>query len=110
MNNEWIPVSERLPEKDGYYICSLTDLKYYNSFIKLMIFNADNKIFESFYDVGGYYDILAWMELPTPYEKPTKEIEITLTVPNYISDERILNYLLCRLDDNDIIKSIKLEE
>lgn len=51
----WIPVSERLPEKDGYYLVS----------------EDDGNIEIEWYDNTGwgYCGVIAWMFLPTPYRK-----------------------------------------
>jgi hypothetical protein len=60
---EWIPCSERLPEKEGHYLCS---------------FKKANRIDSIYVDLaywtgGRWYgylanEINAWMQLPMPYE------------------------------------------
>lgn len=51
----WIPVSDRLPEKDGYYLVS----------------EDDGNIEVEWYDNTGwgYYGVIAWMFLPPVYRK-----------------------------------------
>lgn len=55
----WIPVSERLPEKDGYYLVS----------------EDDGNIEVEWYDNTGwgYCGVIAWMFLPTPYRKESND-------------------------------------
>lgn len=72
--NEWIPVEERLPEENGYYIVTapscineeMTTMELYFDDGKWLI-NEGDEIF--------YYEksIIAWMPLPKPYEKEVKE-------------------------------------
>ena len=59
----WIPVSERLPEKDGYYLVSgrwvdggekvVTDCEYH--------------VHDGFYFM--FMDVIAWQPLPEPYQE-----------------------------------------
>lgn len=109
MNNEWIPVSERLPDKDGRYLVSKRIFKNDTTEVVSNFNSVENNFYTGYHDIITD-DVVAWMPLPLPYVSPIREIKVTLTVPNYISDKRIINYLSCRLDDSDIIKSIKLEE
>ena len=63
----WIPVSERLPEKNGKYLVFLTN----------PVRNQSDNVFTSWYNV--YYKefeteksldyVKAWMPLPEPYKK-----------------------------------------
>lgn len=63
----WIPVSERLPEKNGKYLVFLTN----------PVRNQSDNVFTSWYNV--YYKefeteksldyVKAWMPLPEPYRK-----------------------------------------
>lgn len=62
---KWTPVTERLPEKDGWYLATI-----YSSRGELMVSVASYysipKIFEDF----GYnaLDVIAWMPYPEPYD------------------------------------------
>ena len=68
MTQRWIPVTERLPEKTGHYLCS---------------FKKPNRIDNIFVDLAywtgsrwyGYLanEINAWMPLPDRYEAERKE-------------------------------------
>lgn len=83
----WIPVSKKLPEKDGEYLV----------YGKVVDENEDNHIFIGLYDEGSegfgwwqdYYDnrtlgfldsdfteyasVVAWMPLPEPYKVESEE-------------------------------------
>lgn len=60
--NQWIPVSERLPEP-GIYLVTCDDKDYP---VKRMRMKGI-----CFYDHNGIYDgkVLAWMPLPEPYKE-----------------------------------------
>ena len=60
--NQWIPVSERLPEP-GIYLVTCDDKDYP---VKRMRMKGI-----CFYDHNGIYDgkVLAWMLLPEPYKE-----------------------------------------
>ena len=66
--NLWIPVSERLPDKNGCYLISYTD--YDNKTdeiakVEICEFAKDNDIDVEFWKSG--FD--AWMPLPEPYRE-----------------------------------------
>lgn len=54
----WIPVSERLPERDGWYLISLGDKTYGGADIDMYC--------KGWVKYGTH--VLAWMSLPEPYE------------------------------------------
>lgn len=61
---EWIPVSERLPEKNVWVL--VTAPKWSGWYVDIM---RIDKYKEMFTDNIDYYDsIIAWMPLPKPYE------------------------------------------
>jgi hypothetical protein len=59
-NGGWIPTSERLPEKDGYYLIT-----------------SNGRVYETYYQDGFWLDpiefyrvyrsVTAWQNLPAPY-------------------------------------------
>lgn len=59
---KWIPVSERLPDKEGKYI--VTDK--YNDVVVSELYSSGRWVD----NVEGYYEVLpsAWMPLPEPYK------------------------------------------
>lgn len=61
---KWIPVTERLPEKDGWYLVTI-----YSSFGGLMVHIASyHPNLGMFVDFGEYtLDVIAWMPFPDPY-------------------------------------------
>lgn len=80
---EWIPVSERLPEENGSYLCQIN---FANHEIIDVLFFATNLykvdkwdfsdkkragFYDCEYDWGCFevYDVIAWMPLPEPYRK-----------------------------------------
>jgi hypothetical protein len=80
---QWIPCTERLPEKDAHYLCTdkygfIDDLGFSND-----LYSVSHDDFRDKKGVRGFYefceeegfcesdDIVAWMPLPEPYkEKP----------------------------------------
>ena len=64
----WIPCSERLPEKHGYYIVqtdgshnSVIDIAEYGKFFR-------KPEYEYVWEWNKASKVIAWMELPKPYE------------------------------------------
>lgn len=71
MNNGWIPVSERLPEKtDAYLVTNNTG----NVAIVLYVTKKDYS-FEAGWQVMHWIEILAWQPLPEPYKEASKDAE-----------------------------------
>ena len=63
-HGEWIPVSERLPDTDGYYLVSFEDEQILVAHSSSIIEHHD---FEP--------KMLAWQPLPEPYKKGGAECE-----------------------------------
>ena len=61
MNDSWIPVEERLPEKEYYTALCLTDKNHYC----VAVYNEEYGFRTGDIDVEG--EIIAWMPLPEPY-------------------------------------------
>lgn len=73
--NKWIPIKQRLPEQEDYYLVSI----YYNapenqtSYVDVMIakFFVEKKQFQTYSDRDqDYYpilDVIAWQKVPEPY-------------------------------------------
>ena len=62
----WVPVSERLPKKNGNYIVSLEDaVDTYARFFNGKWFMP---LFGSIAREYGEYEVIAWMPLPKPYK------------------------------------------
>ena len=72
----WIPVTERLPEKEKrtYWICTDTgyqcECRWTNN--RFGIGESDEWCW-SIADVPQYHKVVAWMFLPEPYEPPKEE-------------------------------------
>lgn len=61
---KWIPVTERLPEKDGWYLVTIHD-SHDNLMILMAKYYPNLKTFEGF--VREALDAIAWMPFPKPY-------------------------------------------
>lgn len=65
VNDDWIPVSERLPEKTGYYLAQLSRKlpnEDYSDRV-VILFNGEEKEFMCYAEL-----IIAWQPLPEPYK------------------------------------------
>lgn len=58
---KWIPVTERLPEEDGYYLCNVRSFAFPGSF-----YMATLKYYKGGFIDGHFYtdDVTHWMPLP----------------------------------------------
>lgn len=75
MMSEWNPYPQTKPNETGYYLvsikkiwkdCTVTDRLRVNAF-----YDEDS---HPWLDIGDYEKVVAWMELPEPYQKE-EEIE-----------------------------------
>lgn len=64
--NKWIPVSERLPEKDEQYLVTTT-----NGDIARYVFNKNGNSLEYWRRC-----VIAWMPLPRPYKSESEDINV----------------------------------
>ncbi len=65
MEQKWIPVEERLPEKNGKYIVFLTNpVRNKSDNVFAIWYNEDDKEFET---ENSLDYVNAWMPLPEPY-------------------------------------------
>lgn len=58
---EWIPCSERMPKKTGYYICTCHDGTYYRTSVLKWSTGW------TLTGARSYWKVIAWMPLPEPY-------------------------------------------
>ena len=64
----WIPVSEELPDKEGYYLCSVRYMyPPYNFFEPEKVKYMDDVTIQKF-DGEFNIEVKAWMPLPLPWE------------------------------------------
>lgn len=68
----WIPVSERLPEKNGDYICTIRVVDYYTNesgeYKEHSVFRCVKVL--NYQDGFPYkYNVIAWMPLPEAYKE-----------------------------------------
>lgn len=64
-NRQWIPVTERLPEESGFYLCSIKS------------YDSDNYVLFGRFSMGKFnlIDVEAWMPLPKPYKEGAEDAE-----------------------------------
>lgn len=79
MQDRWIQVSERLPKKSGYYLCTADWYDIHAKYViarlvRKVFFCEYSKEFKNWYDETGEYKVLAWQPLPEPW-KGDKDIE-----------------------------------
>ena len=70
--NQWIPCSERLPERDADYLVTINSDYFYGEGSIVLMAYSENKWWY-YNDEQGYVDwftdeVLAWMPLPEPYK------------------------------------------
>ena len=70
-NDGWIPVEQRLPEKDGFYIATIDGeiIGEDDPFVGLAEFDRGD-----WYDNEDYTRVIAWRPLPEPY-RPERSTE-----------------------------------
>jgi hypothetical protein len=71
--NKWIPVSEKLPDKEGYYLCSVRYMyPPYNFFEPEKVKYMDDVTIQKF-DGEFNIEVKAWMPLPPCYKPQESE-------------------------------------
>lgn len=63
MTNKWIPVSERLPEREGWYLVSLKNGNVQKAWYRVAPINQGGSYWR-----GSIKRPIAWMPLPEPYK------------------------------------------
>ena len=66
LNQKWIPVSERLPEKSTWVLVTCKNPDGY-IFLDIKLINRYTELWDGDEDFIG--TVLAWMPLPEPYKK-----------------------------------------
>lgn len=69
---EWIPVAEGLPNKNGFYLVTITDDENLANTTDRLYFNGKAFIAFSTAEVFYVMNVIAWMPLPDPYKKEKK--------------------------------------
>jgi hypothetical protein len=63
----WVPCSERLPTKSGFYLVSCTNSFNTHSFVTEMEYTHEQN--HSFFHHGGDSIVIAWMLLPNSFKE-----------------------------------------
>lgn len=82
--NEWIPVSERLPKEDARYLCQnsyglMQVMRWANNLEEVDDFDFCDKKYGGWYEYDsewGYCErkeVVAWQPLPKPYKEENEE-------------------------------------
>lgn len=66
----WIPVSERLPDTTGSYICTCLD--GHSRRVTQVMFHSRLKAW-NLTGARAYWRVVAWMPLPEPYKEENGE-------------------------------------
>ena len=61
----WIPVSEKLPKSEGYYLATYLDSELYADLVGIVHFSCNYKHNNGFFLSEK---VSAWMPLPDPYK------------------------------------------
>lgn len=72
---EWIPVSERLPERDDRYLITTFGI-FKREYVEMAGFNTASKTWTQYDLEYGYVqvdDVIAWMPMPEPYKAGESE-------------------------------------
>lgn len=78
----WIPVTERFPDKEGTYLCTVQGYVGKTTYLRIADFHPDIYVeydieehkpgFIDYDSEYGFYEVtkvLAWQPLPTPYRE-----------------------------------------
>lgn len=72
---KWTSVTERLPETEGCYLCTVQDESVNKRYIMTAVFAHSESISGKNYwfpdDDHNYYKVIAWMPLPEIYKERT---------------------------------------
>ena len=76
MGTKWIPVQEKLPQCESYYLVSLGNEWDKNGFGKI---DSDKKVYDSNVRISSFNGknfyhgmVVAWMPIPKPYRGENK--------------------------------------
>ena len=69
---QWIPIEERLPEKNGYYLTTQVTHSL-NDYSKILRHDTEYVEFmQGKWSRAKHLEIIAWQPLPKPYQKGTQ--------------------------------------
>lgn len=106
-NKQWIPCSERLPDKNGSYIAQVeeSDGTAVLSFMVIEHCNEDGTWLHDFKGKKNYRKTIAWMPLPEPYSTDTQKPQTNADRIRSMTDDELAQTLFA-----SCLEIMKLEE
>ena len=106
-NKQWIPCSERLPDKNGSYIAQIeeSDGTAVLSFIVIDHCNEDGTWLHDFKGKKNYRKTIAWMPLPEPYSTDAQMPQTNADRIRSMTDDELAQTLFA-----SCLEIMKLEE
>lgn len=107
MEQRWIPVSERLPEKYGSYLVAWKPCNMSAAYVvkrsgaphyyEILEYdpNDESGWIESIKQATGAYEILAWMPLPEPYRGGEQPKQTNADRIRSMTDEELAANMMC---------------
>lgn len=94
-NKQWIPCSERLPDKNGSYIAQIeeSDGTAVLSFIVIDHCNEDGTWLHDFKGKKNYRKTIAWMPLPEPYSTDAQKPQTNADRIRSMTDDELAEML-----------------
>lgn len=101
---QWIPCSERLPDKNGSYIAQIeeSDGTAVLSFIVIDHCNEDGTWLHDFKGKKNYRKTIAWMPLPEPYSTDAQKPQTNADRIRNMTDEELTEWItnMCEFERN----------
>lgn len=114
-NKQWIPCSERLPDKNGSYIAQIeeSDGTAVLSFIVIDHCNEDGTWLHDFKGKKNYRKTIAWMPLPEPYSTDAQKPQTNADRIRSMTDDELADaFMQCSnisMSKNDWLRWLQEE-
>ena len=84
---DWIPVTERLPDKNGKFLCSIQSNFKRKKIMRIITTDFESGINRWSPDCMAFKDrVIAWMPLPEPYKAESEDKEKIHELDWYCAD------------------------